>query len=177
MATTKWILDPAHSELNFKVRHMMIANVTGTFTSFNVEASTDEDDFTKAKIHVTADVKSINTKNEQRDTHLRSADFFDTDKHPEAKFESTSVSKKQNDEYEVQGNLTIKGITKPVMLKVEFGGIGKDPYGNTKAGFTAEGKINRKDWGLNWNAALETGGVLVGDELKILADIQLVKQK
>jgi polyisoprenoid-binding protein YceI len=174
---TKWTLDPAHSELKFKVKHMMISNVTGNFKKFNVEANTDEDDFTKAKINVTADLNSIDTNNEQRDTHLKSADFFETDKHPEAKFESTSVSKKHDDVYEVKGNLTIRGTTKPVTLNAEFGGIGKDPYGNIKAGFTVEGKINRKDFGLTWNAPLEAGGVLVGDELKIQSEIQLVKQK
>lgn len=174
---TKWKSDPAHSELKFKVKHMMISNVTGNFKKFNVEANTDEDDFTKAKIEVTADLNSIDTNNEQRDTHLKSADFFETDKHPEARFESTSISKKNDDVYEIKGNLSIRGTTRPVTLNAEFGGIGKDPYGNIKAGFTVEGKINRKDFGLTWNAPLEAGGVLVGDELKIQSEIQLIKQK
>lgn len=176
METTKWGLDPMHSEINFKVKHMMIANVTGGFTKFDVNATTEGDEFSKAKINFTADINSINTNNEQRDGHLKSADFFDAEKFPQLKFESTSLNKKSNDEFQMNGNLTIKDVTKPVSLQVNFGGIGKDPYGNTKAGFTIEGKINRKDFGLNWNAALETGGMLVGEELKIQSEIQLAKQ-
>lgn len=176
METTKWGLDPMHSEINFKVKHMMIANVTGGFTKFDVNATTEGDDFSKAKINFTADINSINTNNDQRDGHLKSADFFDAEKFPQLKFESTSLNKKSDDEFQMNGNLTIKDVTKPVSLQVNFGGIGKDPYGNTKAGFTIEGKINRKDFGLNWNAALETGGMLVGEELKIQSEIQLAKQ-
>ena len=176
METTKWGLDPMHSEINFKVKHMMIANVTGGFTKFDVNATTEGDEFSKAKINFTADINSINTNNEQRDGHLKSADFFDAEKFPQIKFESTSLNKKSDDEFQMNGNLTIKDVTKPVSLQVNFGGIGKDPYGNTKAGFTIEGKINRKDFGLNWNAALETGGMLVGEELKIQSEIQLAKQ-
>lgn len=176
MATTKWGLDAAHSEINFKVKHMMIANVTGNFTKFNLNAETEGDDFSKAKINFTADAASINTNNEQRDGHLKSPDFFDAEKFPHLKFESNSITKKNDEEYVMNGNLTIKDVTKPVSLNVNFGGIGKDPYGNTKAGFTVEGKINRKDFGLSWNAALETGGMLVGEELKIQSEIQLAKQ-
>jgi polyisoprenoid-binding protein YceI len=159
MSTTKWSLDPTHSEVTFKIKHMMIANVTGNFSSFNVNAETEGDDFSKSKISFAADVHSINTGNEQRDGHLKSGDFFDTEKYPQIKFEAT-----------------IRDVTKPSSLKVDFGGIAKDPYGNIKAGFTVEGKINRKDFGLTWNAATEAGGVLVGEDLKILAEIQLVKQ-
>lgn len=176
METTKWGLDAAHSEINFKVKHMMIANVTGNFTKFNVNAETQGDDFSKAKINFTADTASINTNNEQRDGHLKSPDFFDAEKFPQLKFESDSITKKSDDEFVMNGNLTIKDVTKPVALNINFGGIGKDPYGNTKAGFTVEGKINRKDFGLSWNAALETGGMLVGEELKIHSEIQLAKQ-
>jgi polyisoprenoid-binding protein YceI len=176
METTKWGLDAAHSEINFKVKHMMIANVTGNFTKFNVNAETQGDDFSKAKINFTADTASINTNNEQRDGHLKSPDFFDAEKFPHLKFESDSITKKSDDEFVMNGNLTIKDVTKPVALNINFGGIGKDPYGNTKAGFTVEGKINRKDFGLSWNAALETGGMLVGEELKIHSEIQLAKQ-
>jgi polyisoprenoid-binding protein YceI len=177
METTKWGLDPMHSEINFKVKHMMIANVSGGFTKFNVEATTENNDFTKAKVNFTADVNSITTHNEQRDGHLKSPDFFDAEKYPEVKFESTSITKKSDDEFDMNGNLTIKEVTKPVKLNVNFGGIGKDPYGNTKAGFTLEGKINRKDFGLTWNAALETGGMLVGEDIKIQSEIQLAKQQ
>lgn len=176
METTKWGLDPMHSEINFKVKHMMIANVTGGFTKFNVDATSVGDDFSKGKINFTADVNSITTHNEQRDGHLKSPDFFDAEKFPNVKFESASMIKKSDDEFTLNGNLTIKDITKPVSLNVNFGGIGKDPYGNIKAGFSIEGKINRKDFGLTWNAALETGGVMVGEELKIHSEIQLAKQ-
>jgi polyisoprenoid-binding protein YceI len=176
METTKWALDPMHSEINFKVKHMMIANVSGGFKKFDVNVTTEGNDFTKAKIHFTADVNSISTNSDQRDGHLKSPDFFDAAAFPEIKFEGTSMDKKSDEEYKLNGNLTIKGVTKPVTLNVNFGGIGKDPYGNTKAGFSVEGKINRKDFGLTWNAALETGGVMVGDELKVQSEIQLVKQ-
>lgn len=177
METTKWALDPMHSEINFKVKHMMIANVTGGFKKFDVNVTTQGDDFTKAKIDFSADVNSISTNNEQRDGHLKSPDFFDTATFPAIKFEGISITKKSDEEYKLNGNLTIKDVTKPVSLDVNFGGIGKDPYGNTKAGFSIEGKINRKDFGLTWNAALETGGVMVGEELKIQSEIQLSKQK
>jgi polyisoprenoid-binding protein YceI len=174
MSTTTWKLDPAHSEVSFKVKHMMITNVTGLLTDYNVEAVSEGEDFSNPKVTFTAKLNSINTGNEQRDTHLRSADFFDVEKNPELKFKSTSY-KQSGDGYKLQGDLTIKGVTKPVTLDVEFGGIGKDPWGNTKAGFSVTGKLNRKDFGLNWNAALETGGVLVSDDVKIAAEIQLVK--
>lgn len=176
MNTTKWALDPTHSEVTFKVKHMMISNVTGNFTKFNVNAETEADDFSKSKISFTADVNSINTNNEQRDGHLKSPDFFDTEKYPQLKFESSQLEKKSDDEYALHGNLTIRDVTKPVNLKVDFGGIAKDPYGNVKAGFTLEGKINRKDFGLTWNAATEAGGLLVGEDLKVHAEIQMVKQ-
>lgn len=176
METTKWALDPMHSEINFKVKHMMLANVTGGFKKFDVNATTEGSDFTKAKINFTADVNSISTNNDQRDGHLKSPDFFDTAAYPEIKFEGRSMTKKSEEEYKLNGDLTIKGVTKPISLDVNFGGIGKDPYGNTKAGFSIEGKINRKDFGLTWNAALETGGVMVAEELKIQSEIQLAKQ-
>ncbi len=177
METTKWGLDSAHSDITFKVKHMMIANVTGSFTKFNVDATTEGNDFSKAKINFTADAASINTNNEQRDGHLKSPDFFDAEKFPNLKFESISMQKKSDEDYTLNGNLTIKDVTKPVTLEVNFGGIGNDPYGNTKAGFSITGKINRKDFGLTWNAALEAGGVMVGEELKIHSEIQLAKQK
>jgi polyisoprenoid-binding protein YceI len=175
MSKTKWTLDPTHSEVTFKVKHMMITHVTGSLTDYNVEATTaDGDDFTKADVSFTGKLSSINTGNEDRDKHLRSADFFEIEKNPEITFKSTSFTK-SGDDIKLVGDLTIKDITKPITLDVEFGGIGKDPWGNTKAGFTVTGKLNRKDFGLNWNAALETGGVLVSDEVKIASEIQLVK--
>ncbi|MBL7922422.1 MAG: polyisoprenoid-binding protein [Bacteroidia bacterium] len=176
MSTTKWALDPSHSEVSFKIKHMMISNVTGHFGAFNVTAETEGDDFSKSKVSFTADVNSINTKSEQRDGHLKSGDFFDAEKYPHIKFEATKMNKVSDDEFSVDGNLTIRDVTKPVKLKAEFGGIAKDPYGNIKAGFTVEGKINRKDFGLTWNAATEAGGVMVGEDLKIHSEIQLVKQ-
>jgi polyisoprenoid-binding protein YceI len=175
METTKWNLDTMHSEINFKVKHMMIANVSGGFTSFNVNVETPGEDFSKAKIDFTADAASINTNNEQRDGHLKSPDFLDTEKFPQLVFNSKEIVKKTDEDFELKGDLTIKDVTKPVSLTVNFGGIGKDPYGNTKAGFTVEGKVNRKEFGLNWNAALEAGGVLVGEDLKLMAEIQLAK--
>jgi polyisoprenoid-binding protein YceI len=174
MSKTKWTLDPAHSEVSFKVKHMMITNVTGLLTDYSVEATSDSDDFINADVTFSGKLASINTGNEQRDAHLRSADFFDVENNKEVTFKSTKVEKSGSD-LKLQGNLTIKGITKPIVLDVEFGGINKDPWGNTKAGFTISGKLNRKDFGLNWNAALETGGVLVSDDVKIAAEIQLVK--
>jgi polyisoprenoid-binding protein YceI len=155
---------------------MMITNVTGSFKSFNVDTKTDGDDFSTAKITFTAKTGSIDTANTDRDNHLKSADFFDAESHPELKFVSTGLTKKGDDEYVLNGDLTVKGITKPVKLDVDFGGIGKDPWGNEKAGFTISGKIKRTDWNLNWNAALETGGVLVSEEVRIHAEIQLIRQ-
>jgi polyisoprenoid-binding protein YceI len=174
MSKTKWTLDPAHSEVSFKVKHMMITNVTGLLTDYTVEATSESDDFVNADVSFSGKLTSINTGNEQRDAHLRSADFFDVETNKEVTFKSTKVEKSGSD-LKLHGNLTIKGITKPIVLDVEFGGINKDPWGNTKAGFTISGKLNRKDFGLNWNAALETGGVLVSDDVKIAAEIQLVK--
>lgn len=171
-----WTLDLAHSEMNFKVRHMMITNVSGSFTKFNVNLLADDDQLTNAKIDFTADVTSITTHNEQRDGHLKSPDFFDAEKHPEISFTTAGFTPVLDTTQTVKGQLTIKGITKPVELKVEFGGIGKDPWGNTKAGFTIDGKINRTEFGLTWNAAVEAGGVLVGEDVKIHGEIQLVKQ-
>ena len=167
----KWNLDTTHSEVGFKVKHLMINNVKGQFKSFNVELQSEGDDFKSSSISFSADVASIDTSNEQRDEHLKSADFFDIGKFPQITFKSTKY-----DGSVLEGNLTIKEVTKPVKLEVDFGGIAKDPWGNTKAGFTITGKINRKDWGLNWNAALETGGVLVSEEVTIIAEIQLAKQ-
>ncbi len=175
MAATQWSIDPAHSEIQFKVKHLMITTVTGSFGTFSGGAETDGDDFENARIHFSADIASINTNSADRDGHLQSADFFDAATHPKMTFESTSMTKKDDEEYELKGTLTIKGQSQPVTLKAEFGGIGKDPWGNTKAGFSLSGKINRKDFGLTWNAALETGGVMVSEDVRLLAEVQLVK--
>ena len=175
MSKIKWNLDPSHSEVTFKVKHMMITNVSGSFNEFSVDASTEGEDFSKAEISFTAKAASVNTNSEQRDGHLRSPEFFDTEKFPEIKFKGTKYEKVDGDNYKLQGDLTIKDVTKSVGLAVEYGGIQKDPWGNMKAGFTITGKINRKDFGLNWNAALEAGGVMVSEEVRIHSEIQLVK--
>jgi polyisoprenoid-binding protein YceI len=173
-AGTTWVLDPAHSELTFKVRHLMISNVKGAFTKFN--AVIEGEDFTKAPITVTVDTASVTTHDENRDGHLRSAEFFDVANFPEMTFTSTSFTSEGDDQYKLKGSLTIKGNTHPVTLDVEFGGINTDPWGNKKAGFSVNGKINRQDWGLNWNTPLEAGGVLLGDDVRIIAEVQLVKK-
>ena len=175
MAKTKWNLDPTHSELGFKVKHMMITNVSGSFGSFNANVETEDDDFSTANIEFTIDVASINTGNEQRDGHLKSGDFFDVENHPQMKFVSTGVAKKGDNEFEISGDLSLHGVTKTVTFKAENGGSGKDPWGNHKTGFTLEGKIKRTDFGLNWNAALEAGGVLVSEDVKINGELQLTR--
>ena len=154
----------------------MISNVSGSFGEFDLSVETEENDFTTASIVFTADVNSVSTGNADRDKHLKSADFFDAENHPTLRFVSTRFEKKSNGEYLLHGDLTIRALTKPLQLAVDFGGIGKDPWGNEKAGFAVSGKINRTDFKLNWNAALETGGVLVGEEVKLYGEIQLVKQ-
>lgn len=175
MSKTNWNLDPSHSEVTFKVKHMMITNVTGHFNDFSLQASTDGDDFTKSDLIFKAKTASINTNAEQRDAHLRSAEFFDSEKFPELSFKPTKFEKINGENHKLHGDLTIKDITKNIVLDAEFGGIQKDPWGQTKAGFTVTGKINRKDFGLNWNAALEAGGVMVSDDVKINCEVQLIK--
>ncbi|AWI26655.1 YceI family protein [Flavobacterium pallidum] len=176
MSTTKWVIDPTHSEIGFKVKHMMFTNVSGKFDKFDASIETEGDSFENAKVHFTGQTDSINTGNADRDNHLRSGDFFDAAQFPELKFEANSFTKINEGDYELNGNLTLHGGTKPVRLAVEFGGLMKDPWGNTKAGFSITGKLNRKDWGLSWNAALETGGVLVSEEVKLVIELQFVKQ-
>jgi polyisoprenoid-binding protein YceI len=176
MATTKWAIDPTHSEIGFKVKHMMFTNVSGKFGTYDATIVTDDDNFENASIEFSADINSIDTNNADRDNHLKSADFFDGDKHPKLTFKASSFTKKDGHNYELTGDLSIKGVTKTVKFPVEFSGLMKDPWGNTKAGLNIDGKINRKDWGLNWNSALETGGVLVGEEVKLNIELQLAKQ-
>jgi len=176
MSTTKWSIDPTHSEIGFKVKHMMFTNVSGSFQKFDASIETEDDNFENAKIEFTGDVDSITTANADRDTHLLSPDFFDAEKFPKLTFSASSFKKQNEGEYELKGDLTLHGVTKPVKLDVEFGGLAKDPWGNVKAGMSISGKINRKDWGLNWNSALEAGGVLVGEEVKLNIELQFVKQ-
>ena len=173
---TKWAMDPTHSELLFKVKHLMITNVKGEFRKFNTELTSVGTDFSTASVKVTIDASSIFTNEDNRDGHLKGADFFDVENHKEITFEGTSIKKSDDTNFKLTGNLTIKGVCKETTLDVEFGGVNKDPWGNEKAGFSVSGKISRKDWGLTWNAPLETGGVLVSDEVKINAEIQFAKQ-
>jgi polyisoprenoid-binding protein YceI len=176
MAKTTWVSDPTHSEISFRVKHLMITNVRGRFDKFEATATANDDDFTSAQVTFKADASSIHTGVADRDTHLKSADFFDAETFPEIRFESTDLRKKSDEEYELTGNLTIRDVTRPILLDVEFGGIVKDPYGQTKAGFTVEGRINRKEYGLTWSALTEAGGMVVSDEIKLHCDIQFVKQ-
>ncbi len=173
---TKWALDTAHSEIGFKVKHMMITNVSGAFSAFGADVETEGDDFSTATITFSADLDSLSTGSPDRDNHLKSADFFDAASHPKLTFKSTRMEKLSASEYQLFGDLTIRGVTHPVVLDVEFGGVGKDPFGNQKAGFTVSGKISRGQFGLNWNASLETGGVLVSDEVRLFGDVQLIRQ-
>jgi len=173
----KWIADTAHSEIQFKVKHLMITTVTGYFKTFNIEVETETEDFTTAKkILFTADVNSISTNNEQRDTHLKSDDFFAAEKHKQIVFRGNEY-KGSESEYTLTGDLTIRDVTKPITLKVEFGGQVVDPYGQTKAGFTVDTKLSRKDFGLVWNAVTEAGQVVVSDEIRVHCEIQLILQK
>ncbi len=176
ITTATWAIDPMHSEILFKVRHLMITNVKGEFRNFTAEIISEGTDFSKAKVRANIDAASIFTNNTDRDTHLKSADFFDAANHKELLFEGTSFTKLDEENYLLKGLLTMKGIAKEVALDVEFGGFITDTYGQEKAGFSVSGKFNRKDWGLNWNAALETGGVMVSDEVRMNAELQFVKQ-
>jgi polyisoprenoid-binding protein YceI len=176
MSKTKWVSDPTHSELGFKIKHLMITNVSGFFNKFQVTGETDNDDFSTAKISLKADMDSIHTNNEQRDAHLRNSDFFESDKHPEMIFESTNTEQVDKENFHLFGNLTLKSVTLPVKLNVEYSGITKDPWGGERAGFTVTGKIKRSDWGVSFNGVLESGGVVLGEDVKIHSEIQLVKQ-
>ena len=178
MATKNWVIDPTHSEVQFKIKHLMITNVTGSFNLFEASVQTEDEDFMKAKVSFSADIDSISTGNEQRDAHLKSSDFFDAANHPKLTFVATKFETVDNDgSYELYGDLTIRGVTKNIKLGVEFGGVVQDAYGNTKAGFSINGKINRKDFGLTWSAVTEAGGVVVSDEVRIACEIQLIEQQ
>jgi polyisoprenoid-binding protein YceI len=173
----KWKIDPAHSEVQFRVKHLMITNITGYFGKFDLELETDGEDFNTARnIVFTADINSIDTNSDQRDTHLKSEEFFHAQKYPQIRFEGKKYET-SGENVKLHGDLTIRGVTKPITLNVEFGGIVKDPYGQTKAGFTVEGKISRKEYGLEWNAVTEAGKIVVGDDIKLHAEIQVVEQK
>jgi len=173
---TLWNIDPAHSHAQFKVKHMMISNVKGEFTSVKGSLRYDEHDLANSHVEAEIDAASINTREPQRDAHLKSADFFDVEKFPALAFRSTSVSKKADGELAVTGELTIHGITRTATFEVEeLSTPTKDPWGNTRIGLSATTRINRKDFGLTWNAALETGGILVGEEVAITLDVEFIK--
>lgn len=172
---TKWKIDNMHSEIGFKVRHMMISNVSGSFTNFSAEATTNDDDFSSAKLSFQSAINSILTGVQDRDEHLKSADFFDAASHPSLTFSSDSVAKKSDDLYEITGKMNIKGVEKTVTLEADFAGIAVDPYGQTKAGMTVRGKINRSDFGLTWSAVTEAGNIVVSDEVKLTCELQFIK--
>lgn len=167
----KWNVDTAHSSIGFSVKHMMVSKVRGSFGDFGGEVEADETDLTAANIAFNIKVASINTGNEDRDNHLRSADFFDAETYPEIKFVANNITKK-DDEYEIAGDITIKDVTKPIVFEAEYGGKGTNPWGQEVVAFSAETKLNREDFGLTWNQALETGGVLVGKDIKITIDLE-----
>ncbi len=172
---TKWTIDTAHSEITFKVKHLVISTVTGKFKEFDASIETDNQDFENSKITFAASIESIETGNEDRDNHLKSDDFFNAAEYPKMKFESTSFKKVGDGEYKLVGNLTIRGNTKEVELDAEYGGTVVDPYGQTKAGFDVTGKINRKEFGLTWSAVTEAGSVVVSDEVKLNLNVQFTQ--
>ena len=175
MKKTIWAIDPTHSEVHFKVKHLVISTVTGAFKSFSGSATSPTGDFEDAKIKFSIDVDSIDTNQPQRDAHLKSADFFNTEEYPTIDFESTSFRKAKGDNFKLTGNLTMHGVTKPVELDVEYGGSEKDGYGNVKHGFEISGKINRKEYGLTYNSITEAGGIAIGEDIKLIANIQVAQ--
>ncbi|NLN24251.1 MAG: YceI family protein [Bacteroidetes bacterium] len=171
MATQKWIVDQSHSDVTFKVRHMMISTVSGIITDFDASIETESEDFKNASFEFSAKIDSINTKNKDRDQHLKSADFFDAENHPEITFKSKSY-----DGEKMVGDMTIRGVTKELVLDVSFNGVAVDGYGQTKAGFEFTGELNRKDFNLNWNAVTEAGSIVVSDKVRLNIDMQFIKQ-
>ncbi len=175
MTNSKWTIDPAHSSVDFSIKHMMIANVKGTFNRFDAVIEANPADLTTAQIEFNIELASIDTRNEDRDNHLRSADFFDVENHQTMTFKATNIVNNGDGEYDVTGDLSLHGVTKKETFTVVYEGSGKDPWGNEKVGFSVNGAIKRSDYGLTWNSALETGGVLVGDKVKISLDVQALR--
>ncbi|EUJ46979.1 YceI family protein [Listeria riparia] len=176
MTVEKWNVDPAHSSIEFQVKHMMVSKVKGAFKNFSADLTLDPEDLTTANLSFTVDAASIDTRQEQRDGHLKGPDFFDVENYPSITFQSTNIVADSSNEYKVTGDLTIRTITKPITFNVEYEGTSKDPMsGNMVAGFEGTGKFNRKDFELNYNAVLETGGVLIGDEVKLNIQIEVSK--
>jgi polyisoprenoid-binding protein YceI len=174
--TSNWAIDPSHSEISFKIKHLVVTTLTGKFETFEGILETANEDFSDATISFTADVASINTGNADRDGHLKSDDFFNAEAFPKVTFTSTSFTKTGDGEYKLTGNITLRDVTKPIELTVEYGGTATDPWGNVKAGFEINGKIKRKEFGLKWDALTEAGGAVVSDEVKLHLNVQLVKQ-
>ncbi|MBT1707147.1 YceI family protein [Fulvivirgaceae bacterium PWU5] len=175
MSATTWSIDPLHSEVQFKVKHLVISTVSGSFTKFQGSATTQGDDFENAAIEFSLDTDSISTHQAQRDEHLRSPEFFDTATYPTISFRSTGFKKVSDDQYALTGDLTMKGITKPITLDAEYGGTAKDPWGNIRHGFEVKGVVNRKEFGLTYSALTETGGLALGEDIKFVANIQVAK--
>lgn len=176
LTATKWVLDTTHSEIQFKIKHLMISTVTGQFNKFEGFFETEEDDFESAQAYFSADVSSISTNNEQRDAHLKNPDFFDAENHPQLTYESERIEKLDDENYKIHGVLTLRGVSKKIVLDAEFGGTTQDPWGNTRIGFSLTGKINRKDFGVSFGLLSETGGIALSDEVKLLVNAQFVKQ-
>lgn len=173
---TTYKIDPAHSDVMFKVKHLMISTATGVFKKFDGTLEIDEEDFVNAKVTFEADIDSVDTKNEQRDEHLKGEDFFSAEQFPKMTFTSTEIQKTGDNEYALTGDLTIRDVTKPIELKVEYNGSTKDPWGYERMGFEVSGKINRKDYGLKWSAVTEAGGLVVADDVKLAMNVEMVKQ-
>lgn len=176
MSATKWNIDNSHSEIHFKVKHLMVSWVTGSFKQFNATVETSNEDISTAKLHFTADINSISTNNEQRDAHLKTGDFFEAEKYPQLIFESDKLEKIDEENYKVYGTLTMRGVSKKIILNAEYGGKTQDPWGNTRIGFSVSGKINRKDFGVSFSMISETGGILLGEDVTISANAEFVKQ-
>jgi polyisoprenoid-binding protein YceI len=176
MKTTQWTIDPSHSEIQFKVKHLLISTVTGQFNTFQGTVEMENDDLATAQVNFTADVDSISTNNDQRDAHLKSGDFFESDQYPKLHFASRQIEKMNDELFKVHGTLTMRGVSKDITLDAEYGGMTQDPWGNTRGGISISGKINRKDFGINFGLLAETGGVALSDEVKILANAEFVKQ-
>jgi polyisoprenoid-binding protein YceI len=172
---TIWNIDPTHSEIQFKVKHLVISTVTGSFNSFSGSLETEGDSFEGATVSFEADINSIDTNNSDRDTHLKSDDFFNAEAFPKLTFEGTSFTKTGEDTYALTGNMTIRDITKEITLNVTHGGTVEDPYGQTKAGFELNGTINRKEFGLKWSAVTEAGSIVVADDIKLMLNVQVVR--
>ncbi len=176
MSNTKWVLDPTHSEVHFKVRHL-VSHVSGQFKKFDATVETDGDDIATAKVHFTADIDSVSTNNDQRDGHLKTGDFFDAANHPQLIFDSTKMEKVSDENYKMHGVLNMRGVKKDVVLDVTFGGIAPDPWGNTRSGFGVTGKVNRMDFGVSFGGVSETGAIMLGHDVTISANAEFVKEK